>query len=105
MLFCRSYADFTAARELSYGLTHFILIYPPRDITLFFFFFFLMIRRPPRSTLFPYTTLFRSIWTTTPWTLLANVAVAVHPDIEYGEWEIEGDVPFAVFDEIGRAHV
>src|SRR2546422_6898612 len=27
---------------------------------LFAFFFFLMIRRPPRSTLFPYTTLFRS---------------------------------------------
>src|SRR2546421_3003534 len=29
-----------------------------------FFFFFLMIRRPPRSTLFPYTTLFRSNSTT-----------------------------------------
>src|SRR5690349_23998152 len=29
-------------------------------LTLFSFFFFLMIRRPPRSTLFPYTTLFRS---------------------------------------------
>src|SRR5947199_5436726 len=27
---------------------------------VFLFFFFLMIRRPPRSTLFPYTTLFRS---------------------------------------------
>src|SRR2546430_9126093 len=27
---------------------------------LYLFFFFLMIRRPPRSTLFPYTTLFRS---------------------------------------------
>src|SRR2546426_7234218 len=27
---------------------------------VFVFFFFLMIRRPPRSTLFPYTTLFRS---------------------------------------------
>src|SRR5438067_5796087 len=27
---------------------------------ILFFFFFLMIRRPPRSTLFPYTTLFRS---------------------------------------------
>src|SRR2546426_9405001 len=27
-----------------------------------YFFFFLMIRRPPRSTLFPYTTLFRSLW-------------------------------------------
>src|SRR5215216_7911554 len=31
----------------------------------FFFFFFLMIRRPPRSTLFPYTTLFRSC--RSPW--------------------------------------
>src|SRR5260363_160976 len=33
-----------------------------RDSLCFFFFFFLMIRRPPRSTLFPYTTLFRSGW-------------------------------------------
>src|SRR2546422_10901345 len=32
----------------------------PSCLTLFFF---LMIRRPPRSTLFPYTTLFRSRWT------------------------------------------
>src|SRR3989449_5710551 len=32
---------------------------PHRDYSLFFF---LMIRRPPRSTLFPYTTLFRSLW-------------------------------------------
>src|SRR5215216_7646433 len=31
-------------------------------IFFFCFFFFLMIRRPPRSTLFPYTTLFRSQW-------------------------------------------
>src|SRR2546425_4095207 len=30
---------------------------------IYFFFFFLMIRRPPRSTLFPYTTLFRSVRT------------------------------------------
>src|SRR6478609_10198744 len=29
-------------------------------VFIFFWFFFLMIRRPPRSTLFPYTTLFRS---------------------------------------------
>src|SRR3989454_8989608 len=36
--------------SLAYCLIHF----------LYFFFFFLMIRRPPRSTLFPYTTLFRS---------------------------------------------
>src|SRR2546428_3791767 len=30
------------------------------SVLLVFYFFFLMIRRPPRSTLFPYTTLFRS---------------------------------------------
>src|SRR5260221_2752458 len=33
---------------------------------MFLFFFFLMIRRPPRSTLFPYTTLFRSL-SSSPW--------------------------------------
>src|SRR5438034_7489651 len=34
----------------------------PRPGSLVFtYFFFLMIRRPPRSTLFPYTTLFRSL--------------------------------------------
>src|SRR3989449_4635886 len=35
------------------------LLYARRSL-LFCLFFFLMIRRPPRSTLFPYTTLFRS---------------------------------------------
>src|SRR2546426_10751174 len=39
---------------------------------LFYLFFFLMIRRPPRSTLFPYTTLFRSI----PFWLLASGLLA-----------------------------
>src|SRR6266446_8426806 len=51
---------------------------------MFFFFFFLMIRRPPRSTLFPYTTLFRSrpldrqvadLVTDTPPSWLADVPV------------------------------
>src|SRR5438270_7584787 len=37
------------------------LYFPYNDYPhLLLFFFFLMIRRPPRSTLFPYTTLFRS---------------------------------------------
>src|SRR2546425_9826746 len=31
------------------------------DVSVYSSFFFLMIRRPPRSTLFPYTTLFRSL--------------------------------------------
>src|SRR2546429_2382299 len=114
-----------------------------------------MIRRPPRSTLFPYTTLFRSlyrghkvlpycprcgtslsshelalgydevqtnsvfvtfalasdpkrqlvIWTTTPWTLLANVAVAVHPDLEYGEYEVNGVRYIVAAARAGDVHV
>src|SRR5256885_14880170 len=39
----------------------------------YLFFFFLMIRRPPRSTLFPYTTLFRSVG-----------SVLVEDDVEIG---------------------
>src|SRR5438094_8266249 len=43
----------------SRSLLHlYISLFP---IQIFIVFFFLMIRRPPRSTLFPYTTLFRSI--------------------------------------------
>src|SRR3989337_212772 len=58
---------------------------PAVPLVLFFFFFFLMIRRPPRSTLFPYTTLFRSRLNSS-----------------------HGSISYAVFwssDEIGRAHV
>src|SRR5947208_16294701 len=46
----------------------------PRSFS-FFFFFFLMIRRPPRSTLFPYTTLFRSPSSSSRW-VPAPVAAA-----------------------------
>src|ERR1022692_114845 len=41
-----------------------------------FFFFFLMIRRPPRSTLFPYTTLFRSVFL--GWNHQPSAPVAVY---------------------------
>src|SRR6266576_5015045 len=46
---------------------------PFHSFFCFLFFFFLMIRRPPRSTLFPYTTLFRSphVWGGR-WTLPAS---------------------------------
>src|SRR5215813_4135639 len=46
--------------------------------SFFFFFFFLMIRRPPRSTLFPYTTLFQSS-TYAPPGLRAYVRTPVTP--------------------------
>src|SRR5258708_37321474 len=43
-------------------IAHFVVICSHSSpIRSSFFFFFLMIRRPPRSTLFPYTTLFRSL--------------------------------------------
>src|SRR3712207_9417107 len=45
-------------------------------IHLFCFFFFLMIRRPPRSTLFPYTTLFRSSTWHEPEEVLSLATVA-----------------------------
>src|SRR5690349_22584960 len=44
-----------------------------------FFFFFLMLRRPPRSTLFPYTTLFRSSGTSVG---LLGVEHALHGQCE-----------------------
>src|SRR5574339_961690 len=37
-----------------------VIVFSRLDFRFYFFFFFLMILRPPRSTLFPYTTLFRS---------------------------------------------
>src|SRR2546430_5501642 len=48
-----------------------------QDIRLYLFFFFLMIRRPPRSTLFPYTTLFRSptVWAGLPLTAVVRSQV------------------------------
>src|ERR1035437_6780123 len=47
---------------LSHRVTVSLILFSHRSFSFVsFFFFFLMIRRPPRSTLFPYTTLFRSM--------------------------------------------
>src|SRR5205807_10283840 len=43
------------------GLLRFYIINCSHFLSYLSFLFFLMIRRPPRSTLFPYTTLFRSL--------------------------------------------
>src|SRR5256885_12701233 len=52
---------------------------------LFFFFFFLMIRRPPRSTLFPYTTLFRSLGCSLRrWVLLVDSRSNGNKDVSPG---------------------
>src|SRR3712207_3705978 len=64
-----------------------------------FYFFFLMIRRPPRSTLFPYTTLFRSEQ------LEDELGVEVRTllsgplggDLQIGGKISEGDIDFLIF--------
>src|SRR3712207_9421151 len=81
-------------------------------------FCFLMIRRPPRSTLFPYTTLFRSVQPVlltldreseqaaeslgaTPWVTFRRVILpSLMPAVLSG-----GALAFARALEIGRAHV
>src|SRR5260370_22793731 len=72
------------------------------------FLFFLMIRRPPRSTLFPYTTLFRSnIWAVFPRGVEQNAGfdLAAQRDQERGKGHgNEGENDQQECDQIGRAH-
>ena len=42
-----------------------------------------MIRRPPRSTLFPYTTLFRSYWLAAPWIFYSRISLRQRPRFLY----------------------
>src|SRR3712207_7799625 len=67
-------------------------------MSLLFLFFFLMIRRPPRSTLFPYTTLFRSdadrIFRTSLWAtrgLLPDLTVVVDSPVTAGPADADAD--------------
>src|SRR5258705_7179475 len=59
MFFSFFFLSFHSSFFKSYLITSFIY-FLLNHYLFYFFFFFLMIRRPPRSTLFPYTTLFRS---------------------------------------------
>src|SRR5438874_8851040 len=62
-----------------------------------FLFFFLMIRRPPRSTLFPYTTLFRSVTEWTAWYRLASVSIQ-----EWFEFDLLSRLPNQISCESNR---
>jgi isoleucyl-tRNA synthetase len=45
------------------------------------------------------------VWTTTPWTLLSNVAIAVHPDLDYGEYKV-GELRYiAAVARAGDIHI
>src|SRR5258707_6860693 len=75
------------------------------------FFFFLMIRRPPRSTLFPYTTLFRSL-AAFAWLLSLHPAASGRVYAAYGGvyifvaviwlWAVDGIRPTS-WDMLGAA--
>src|SRR5690349_24242809 len=54
-----------------------------------------MIRRPPRSTLFPYTTLFRS-----PWVPSSTTLNGAKPSGQSSSWEYGGRAPVSVADII-----
>src|SRR2546422_7332012 len=58
-----------------------------------------MIRRPPRSTLFPYTTLFRSVWFE-----VGRVELIRALGIEYKRMEMEDDCHIVVADLHCRYH-
>src|SRR6266480_6036092 len=68
------------------------------NILFLFFFFFLMIRRPPRSTLFPYTTLFQISSEAAP-NLEDTVAMPAldgledEPDEQTREYAEDGEAP------------
>src|SRR3712207_8296839 len=71
--------------------------------------FFLMIRRPPRSTLFPYTTLFRSmgtliladVWQWTPFVMIVLVAgLRSLPEYVYEAAAIAGLRPVETFFKV-----
>src|SRR5438552_18597187 len=73
------------------------------SVYFFFFFFFLMIRRPPRSTLFPYTTLFRSFLVVfnRPINILCRVSLflsmAQNVDRKSGSAGMPRPISYAVF--------
>src|SRR5690348_11627898 len=52
-------------------------LFSTSNLSSLFFFFFLMIRRPPRSTLFPYTTLFRSVVSNSCITVISVIVLVV----------------------------
>src|SRR5258707_13676791 len=81
----------------------------PFFLSLLFFFFFLMIRRPPRSTLFPYTTLFRSpSHLSTPKRSVHEVVCDSHSgrsEEHTSELQSRQYLVCRLLLEIGRAHV
>src|SRR5204862_6304981 len=70
-----------------------VFYYSSSVVLLLFFFFFLSLRRPPRSTLFPYTTLFRSEGVTNYCLDEANVSITdLIPDFRQNVIAVKNDL-------------
>src|SRR5260370_40284144 len=82
---------------------HVFFFYYPLFVP-FLFFFFLMIRRPPRSTLFPYTTLFRSL-PADPLATPARPSSLLPPPLPPSAPFLWRDWPRRSLRGIGRAHL
>src|SRR3989441_12209177 len=91
---------------LSIRCVAFVFCSAPHSFVFYFFFFFLMIRRPPRSTLFPYTTLFRSMEALSP-TMEEGRLVKWHKHegdaVKAGETLAEVETDKAIMDLQARA--
>src|SRR5690606_41359711 len=71
-----------------------IVACPSLIFSCFLLLFFLMIRRPPRSTLFPYTTLFRS----------SNKCPYVSIVVRIEEWPSRSEIPFGCIRKRSEEH-
>src|SRR3712207_8904466 len=75
---------------------------------MFYDFFFLMIRRPPRSTLFPYTTLFRSLgWSSIqvrPWHVLLAQAGGVMLGLSFALARLRGALQASKWSKRSEEH-
>jgi isoleucyl-tRNA synthetase len=68
----------------------------------------LVLPSPLKEMITGETKVYAIVWTTTPWTLIANVAIAVHPDFEYSLlevsnqiWLMQEDLVTAAMEKIG----
>src|SRR5258705_6852529 len=71
----------------------------------FFLFFFLMIRRPPRSTLFPYTTLFRSRELARPVAIVRRPAHARDDPLPHVPTQVRDDVRDRKSTRLNSSHL
>src|SRR5471032_3052872 len=72
-----------------------------KPFCIFAIFFFLMMRRPPRSTLFPYTTLFRSVFPSRTDTFGLVMVEALASGVPVAGYPVPGPLDVVTNDKVG----